>query len=219
MNMNMKKMSFASLCILALLAGCKFEGETRISPDGSGQLRTEVGFSAEERQNLEQQNPTDDFCNVSGAPAGVSVNEEQRGAETWCVTAVSFDDLDELAAYYEQRQGLRVNRLEISAGRLHYDLDMDTTSESSGFSAFETITWTLILPAAPAAHNADRVNGNTLTWYPAPDAGLVNLRAESEAGAAFSAAILLIVVLALVLAALAGFVIWRSAAAGRKKEG
>ncbi|MCI0555983.1 MAG: hypothetical protein L0287_33995, partial [Anaerolineae bacterium] len=30
-------------------------------------------------------------------------------------------------------------------------------------------------------HNADQVNGNTLTWAPTPKSGLINLHAESEA--------------------------------------
>jgi hypothetical protein len=182
--MKMKIRLSAGVCLLALLlTGCKFQADTRIRSNGSGELRTEVGFSAQERENLENQNPTSDFCNTAEAAPGVRVTEELRGDETWCVTVMAFEDLDELARFYEARPGLQVNRLEIVEGRLYYDVAVDTASESSNFAAFESVTWSVSLPAAPAQHNAHQADGATLTWNIAPRTGTVHLRAESPTGA------------------------------------
>lgn len=166
-----------------LLAGChKLEARTTVEPDGSGELRTGVGFSAEERANMEKQNSNpQDFCYTSQPPPDVTVIEEHRGEETWCINITSFKDLDELRNLYQRQKGFTINRLEISDGTFYYDVDMDTSSEDSGFSALTEITWTVMLPGAPISHNADQVDGNTLIWIPVPKSGVVNLYAESEA--------------------------------------
>ncbi|HUG34785.1 MAG TPA: hypothetical protein VMJ90_08445 [Anaerolineales bacterium] len=109
------------------------------------------------------------------------MNEEPRGDETWCINIVRFNDLDELRDLYGQREGITINRLEISEGVLYYDIDVDMLSEDSGFSVLTEMTWSVVLPGAPMAHNADQVDGSTLTWKPASKSGIVNLRAESEA--------------------------------------
>ena len=165
-----------------LMAGChKLEARTKIEPNGSGELRMGVGFSAEERANMEKQssNPQD-FCNTSQTPANITVTEEQRGEETWCLTTTPFKTLEELHSLYEQREGIKINRLEISDGKFYYDVSIDTLSEDSGFSVLTDITWSVVLPGAPIEHNADQVAENTLTWTPAPKSGIIHMRAESE---------------------------------------
>jgi len=165
-----------------LLAGChKLEVTTRIEPDGSGELQMGAGFSAEELANLEKQNPNQkDFCNTTQAPPNTTIIEEQRGDETWCTNITQFDDLEELRSLYEQRSGIKINRLEISDGKLYYDVDLDMSSEESNFSALTEITWTVVLPGTPLTDNADEANENTLMWKPAPKSGTVNLQAESD---------------------------------------
>lgn len=181
----MKYRSFQILLLIfgiLLLAGChKLEATTRVEPDGSGELRMGGGFSPEERANMEKQgsNPQD-FCNVAQAPPNVTVIEEQRGEEIWCINVTQFDDLEELRSLYEQRRGITINRLEISDGKLYYDVDLDTSSEESNFSALTEITWSVVVPGALIDHNADQVDGNTLTWRPAPKSGIIRLRAQSE---------------------------------------
>jgi hypothetical protein len=211
--MNLKKYLPVFLLLAALLlSGCKFQAVTRIGPGGSGELRTEVGFSAQERENLENQSEGDtaDFCNTAGAAQGTTVTEEQRGDETWCVTSMSFSNLEELSQFYSQKQGLRVNRLEVADGTLHYDIDIDTASESSSFSAFESITWTVVLPDVPTSHNADQVQGNTLTWSLPRGNSAVNLQAESEASQPLGVPALLLGILVLVaLIVVIGFAIRR----------
>ena len=112
--------------------------------------------------------------------------EEKRGEETWCVTTARFENLDELRTLYEQREGIKINRLEISDGKFFYDIDIDTLSDDSSFSALTEITWSVVLPGEPISHNADQVNGTTLTWSPTPKSGVINLRAESEAPRGFN---------------------------------
>ncbi|MCI0551112.1 MAG: hypothetical protein L0287_09165, partial [Anaerolineae bacterium] len=168
---------------ILFLAGChKLEAVTAITPHGSGVLGMGIGFSPEERANLEKQNNnSQDFCNTAQPPPNATVIEQQRGEETWCITTTEFETLEELRNLYGQREGIKINRLEISDGKFYYDVDIDTLSESSSFSIPTEITWSVVLPGAPISHNADQVNGNTLTWAPTPKSGLINLHAESEA--------------------------------------
>jgi hypothetical protein len=168
--------------VALLLAGChKIQATTQINPDGSGALQVEIGFSAEERANLEKQNAnSQDFCNTAQTSPNVKVTEEQRDDETWCITTTHFKNLDELRKLYGQRTGFSINRLEISNGKFYYDVDIDTLSESSSFSKLTDIQWSVVLPGEPISHNADQTDGNTLTWLPAPKSGIIHLQAESE---------------------------------------
>ena len=165
-----------------LITGChKLEATTKIEPNGSGELRTGVGFSAEEWANVEKQNNNaQDFCNTAQTFEEVTVVEERRGDETWCITITKFKDLEELRRLYEQSQGIRINRLEIVDGKFYFDIDLDTLSETSDFSVPTNITWSVVLPGAPIEHNADSADGNTLTWTVDPENENINLRAESE---------------------------------------
>jgi hypothetical protein len=184
MKSNLRQILCWGISVLLLSACHQLHVSTQFQTDGSGELRTEVGFTAEERQNLEAQaeNPDpENFCNQDQSSPEAVVTEEQRGDETWCVTTQSFENLDELRRLYEARRGLRINRLEVSNGTLFYDIDVDMSSETSDFSAIAVITWTVTLPNTPAYHNAGQAEGNTLTWTLTPDSGLINLRAESAA--------------------------------------
>ena len=127
-----------------------------------------------------QSSNSQDFCNTSQETRNVKVMEEQRGDETWCITTTQFKDLEELRSLYAEWEGIKINRLEISDGKFYYNLDLDTLSEDSSFSALTDITWTVVLPGTPISHNADQVDGNTLTWIPTPKSGTINLHAESE---------------------------------------
>jgi hypothetical protein len=110
----------------------------------------------------------------------VTVVEEQRGDETWCITTTQFKDLEELRTLYEQRQGIKINRLEIKDSRFYYDIEVDALSKDSAFSALTEITWSISLPGTPVEHNADQVDGNTLTWTVTPHTENIHLHAESE---------------------------------------
>ncbi len=171
-----------------LLAGChKLEVTTSIKPNGSGELQTGIGFSAEERANIEKQYANSQyFCNTSQTHENVSVTEEQRGDETWCVTTTQFKNLDELRAFYEQQMGIPVNRLEIRDGKLYYDVSLGASSDGPSSSIGTQFTWSVLLPGAPISHNADEADGNTLIWKPTPKSGVINFQAESEVSRGFN---------------------------------
>jgi len=201
--MKRRQIILAVLILTALvLAGCKFQSTTAIKPGGSGDFRTEVGFSAEERQNMEKQNPSSaqDFCNAQAShPGNITVTEEKRGDETWCVTTASFENLDQLRQLYLQRKGIQINRLEISGGTFYYDVSIDTSSRDSNFSGFTSMTWVLVLPDQPITQNADEVEGNMLTWHLAPLSGVRNLNAESKISQPLSVVVVEILILILIL--------------------
>ena len=127
-----------------------------------------------------ESNNSDDFCNTSETPPNITVTEEQREDDTWCITTASFNNLDELRELYQQRAGLTINSLEVIGGTLYYDIDIDTLSEDSSFSTLSEITWTVIFPDTAMNHNADRANGNMLTWAPASKSGVINMSAQSR---------------------------------------
>ncbi len=173
----------STLALGALVLGaCKFQATTTINPDGSGELRSEVGFSADERANLIQQGnaKASDFCNASQPQRPqTTVTEEQRGDETWCVTASRFASLNDLRRLYEQKKGLAINRLEIADAKLYYDIDVDTLSKDSSFSGFNAITWKVIVPGTPLDHNADLTGDKSLEWTLKPRSGVAKLRFAS----------------------------------------
>ena len=178
--MNTTTLRFGSLALIALiLAGCKFHATTTVNPDGSGELRTEVGFTAEERKNIESQSGGGKFCQPPAPEA--TTTEEQRGDETWCISTQNFDDLDGLRQLYETRKGITVHRLEIADGKFYYDIEVDTAAETSDFANFSEITWVVVMPDSPTEHNAAQIEGNTLTWNVTPKSGIVRLRAEGPA--------------------------------------
>ena len=177
-----------NLCLLllvttaVLLSACKLNTVTTINADGSGEWRTEAGFSAEERQNLESQSnapSTQDFCNSRTTLDGVTTTQEMRGDETWCISTSRFNSLDDLRATLEERNGLTINRLEIDGDRFVYDIDIDTISEGSEYSTLTDLNWTIKLPGDSISHNADVADGRTLIWTPEPRSGVINIHAES----------------------------------------
>lgn len=163
------------------LVGCNKLGVvTDIKPNGSGDLRIEVGFTAEQRASIEKgEDYSGDFCNISQAPPNVTVTEEHYGDETWCITTTPFKNLDKLRELYLQRTGITINRLEVVDGIFYYDLDIDTLTEDSSFSTLTEITWSIVMPDVPTYHNAEQVDGNKLTWLPKPKSGVINIHAES----------------------------------------
>jgi hypothetical protein len=185
MKPKLRRLTSLVVCVLLLVA-CEFQATTEVKPDGSGELRTEVGFTGEERKTLESQSGgsgTQNFCNSSPfegqTSAEVTVTEEQRGDEIWCITTAKFDSLEDLRQLYGSLMGLTVNRLEMADGTFHYDIEVDTSATESSFSAFTAITWVVTMPGTPISHNAEQAGGNTLTWFLTPKSGTLNLQAES----------------------------------------
>lgn len=175
-----RRLLLASLLAAALLSACQLRSVTTIGPSGAGEFRTEIGFTPDERQRLEEQgaNP-EDFCAVGRTPAGMVVLEEQRGEDTWCINIHSFSNMDQLRALYSEEEGITVNRLEIVEDRLYYDIALDTASPDSSLSGFSSITWTLAVPGTLLEQNAATHSSASATWEVAPGTDSARLVAES----------------------------------------
>jgi hypothetical protein len=183
-----QKFYLTSLCLISaiLLVACQFQATTQIEPSGSGNFRSETGFSAEERQNLEEQaegDATGNFCNIPATqgqvPSNVTVTEEMRGDQTWCVTTTNFNNLNELRELYEGNGTITVNRLEVSGNTFYYDVDINVDNGDAALSNYESATWRVIVPGTVTNHNATSAQSNTLTWDLTPQSGVVNLHIES----------------------------------------
>jgi hypothetical protein len=168
-----------------LLAACQFQATTQIDPAGSGDFRSETGFNAEERQNLEEQSEGDpgNFCNIPATqgqvPSNVTVTEEMRGDQTWCVTTTTFNNLNELRDLYEGNGTITVNRLEVSGNTFYYDVDINVDNGDAALSNYESATWRVIVPGTVTNHNATSAQSNTLTWDLTSQSGIVNVHVES----------------------------------------
>lgn len=178
-----------------VFSACTVRVNTDINSDGSGEWRIEYGFTAEDKQQLlqEMDSSVEEFCqdeeSLEGLPEGASYSLEERGDETWCIFTIPFSNLAELRQLYTQdSEGeFIVNRLEIVDGTLYYDLvlDMGTSDGTGGVDdagADYEFIWALTLPGAPTTHNADQVDGRTLTWDLTTREQMVPIQAQSRVG-------------------------------------
>jgi hypothetical protein len=169
----MRRTRFAALgiaCASILLAGCRMNVITEIGSSGGGTLTTEIGMTPDEVAQLQSLGGEsgDSVCSAFssdqlGAADAPAFEEKQRGEETWCVAAVPFADVDELAALYQEMGSVRIRELTLREGLLVYDLEIDAQGSDQAMALVET-TWVLVLPGKLGTHNADRVDGNRLTW-------------------------------------------------------
>lgn len=186
--MKPKLLLFACLVTASLLlAACNIQVSTSVNPDGSGELKSEIGFTAEEIESFGQlsDSATDDLCSslqseAGNLPSGATFTQEERGDETYCVIAQTFASLDELRELYNDMD-VNVNTLQIENGQFVYDMDVDF-SDAEGAGIFSlSFEWRLTVPGSVGENNADEVEGQTLIWKLTPGEK-VNLHAESSLG-------------------------------------
>jgi len=164
-----------------LLAACRVVVDTNIASDGSGELRTSIVYTAEEKQDFEQKPESEgkSICDGAkeGVPAGATFVEEVHDGETYCVTERHFNNLAELRNFYSSMDRVTVNTLEFEPDRFVLDIDVDQTDNGDGQGLDNE--WRLTLPGNLVAHNATRVEGQTLVWE--ISAGQEsNIRAETQ---------------------------------------
>lgn len=157
-----------ALTLAGLLSGCNIVVATRVNADGTGELRHEIIYSAEEVQNFAQApgNEGKSICdNLNEDPPGgvAEFVEEQRGDQTYCVSTQPFGNLNELRARYQAMGGVTVNQLNMAFGRFVFDVDVDTPEADPNSQPVPT-EWHVTMPGAIESHNADRVDGQTLVW-------------------------------------------------------
>lgn len=186
--MRNKFMLVAGIVLLAfVLAGCSMEYDTTIQPDESGRMVLSIGFTADEMEMMGATANSASFCQEMWAeentdfPPGTVIRQEQRGTETWCIAEMPFSSLQQLRSIYVN-QGVTVNRLEIVDNTLYYDLSLDL-SDAGGLGSSIQVTWRVTMPGRITSHNAQSVDGRTLTWN--LGVGSLNrLQAESSVGMA-----------------------------------
>jgi hypothetical protein len=157
-------------CASILLAGCQMNVITKVDSSGAGTLTTEVGMTPDEVTQLQSlggetgSSPCSSFsAGQTGAANAPAFEEEMRGEDTWCVAKESFENLDELAALYQEMGFVKIRELTLREGLLVYDLEVDTQGSDEAMTAGE-MTWVLELPGKVGSHNADSVEGKRLTW-------------------------------------------------------
>lgn len=212
--MKTKIRSLFLLMIAALLlTACRIVVDTNVKPDGSGELRSAVVFSAQEKENFAQkpENQSKSICDNLGkdVPADARFAEEIRDGETYCTTERSFNNLAELRKFYAGMGQVTVNTLQFELGKFTFDVDVDLTNNKEGEGLVNE--WQLTLPGVIGSQNADRVEGQTLVWVIQPGKK-GHLHAESEVGmnpATLGApgALILVAVGSILVLALAGVVL------------
>jgi hypothetical protein len=178
---------FPILIFLSLaLAGCTFAVSTEVFPDGSGELRLEIGITpADQAQLAEMGTTVEEFCRAELTAAGnllqVSLTRvEQRGVDIWCVTEVPFATLEEFQQILSAGEEIFINELSLTPERFTYELSVDLR-DVEFFSELvfpDAIQWSLLAPGTLAGHNADEVQGQTLIWR-LKQGTLRTLRAET----------------------------------------
>lgn len=194
----------ATIIFALLLSGCRIIVATQVNADGSGELRNQVVYSAEETENFAQApgNEGKSICDNlnEDPPAGVTeFVEEQRGDETYCTSTQSFDNLSQLRSKYDLMQNVTVNQLEMTWGRFVFDVDVDTPAAGPNDHPVPT-EWHLTVPGTVEENNAERVEGQTLIWTMTPGQTTA-MHAESTGSFGYNTPVIIgAVILALLLA-------------------
>lgn len=173
----------ASTVLGFLLAACNVVIATAVNADGSGELRTEVTFTAEEVEGFVQTpgNESRSICDDLNRDLqpDVSFVEEQRDDATVCVSTQPFADLDELKRLYDRMGNVTVNQLAMTGSDFVFDVNVDLPAASPDGQPTQPTYWHLTPPGVIGDHNADRVNNQTLIWEIEPGQ-TTNLHAETS---------------------------------------
>jgi hypothetical protein len=182
--MKSKFILIALLIATALLiSACTVNLKTIINPDGSGEYITEVGFTDEDMNSLASMgySSLEAYCSslLEDMPPATEMTIDTRRDDTYCVLSLSFTNLSELSAYYEEESGVSVIQLEMVDQVLHYSVIVD--SSGGDITAGQETNWILELPGTIQSHSADTVDGNTLTWVLAEGTS-THIQATSKVG-------------------------------------
>jgi hypothetical protein len=192
MQKNLSRILFFLIAISSILflSGCKANIITRINPDGSGTFVEEIGFTAEEVSSLNSMGTSGtSFCSsteseMSSMPANTVMSEETRGDETWCIFEAPFATLEELKSAYGSTD-IVINDISLANGKIRYDIGLDMSTGDFGSTTYGLLDmkWIVEMPGKVSNHNADEINGSTLTWTLTPGENL-NMVAESSTSSA-----------------------------------
>jgi hypothetical protein len=174
------------------LSACRAVVDTKVEKDGSGELRTSIVFSAEEKRNFDSapDNAGKSICDnlKSDASPQADLIEQAQGNETYCTTVHSFNSLKQLRDYYEAMVNVTVLELGMGLGNFVFQVQVDLTPRNGNEAAPNE--WRLTVPGNVGENNADLIEGNTLVWNIEPGE-VRTLQAKSDVGPAFLIQLLL----------------------------
>lgn len=172
----------AAFASILLLSACKVNMITEINKDGSGMYIQELGFQGDEASMSGYSEGDETFCEVQNEdmPPNTTTRQETRNEdELWCVYETPFESLEDLRTIYSDTD-TSINTLELESGTLTYDISLDLSGDSSAPMGADVV-WMVTMPGKIISHNADTVDGNTLTWQ--MRGGEINkIQATSEVG-------------------------------------
>lgn len=155
------------------LSACAITSHTTVQADGSATLAYEVGLDKNDLQTLQGLGETpEEFCesmhSEGGLPKGSKITHEQRGDLYYCIVIAPYASLQDLRSEYGTK-GVTIRHMELVDKKFDYDITIDGATLISGgggqFSNFQpTLNWQVTAPGLIGANNADKVDGNTLTW-------------------------------------------------------
>lgn len=184
----MKQYRVPILMVLGLLlSACTITSHTTVKDTGAGTLAYEVGLDKNDLQTLAGLGETpEEFCDSlnseGGLPVGSKIQKEQRGDTYFCIVTTPFTSLQALRDSYGTK-GVTIRQMDLIDGHFVYDLTIAgaalLSSDNSQFSNFQpTLNWQVTAPGTIGANNADKVDGNTLTWV-ITTSGPQEIRVES----------------------------------------
>jgi len=172
--MNKRILTGAMFIIAALLlAACNVRVTTDITDSGAGQYGFEMGFTKDDQESLTSLDYTPEkLCQEmqtdGDLPEGATITTEQRGEVVFCTLNQPFDNLAKLNSLYTDGDGIKVNTLELSGGKLTYDIDLDLQTQDASATGAIDMEWEVTVPGTVGNNNADTVEGNTLHWKLTP---------------------------------------------------
>ena len=189
----MRRLIILSALLALAATACKIETNygAVINKDGSGTIVAEIGLD-EEAQGFFLQDGTDPFSSqaLAGLP-GARTRQETRGDLTFYVVEADVTDVSQIE---EQILGdseslfsafsVTVTETKVSvAATADPSASLGTQAEGFDPAVFEdsiSANVKITLPGKILTHNADSVDGNTLTWKIPVMGGALNIQAESD---------------------------------------
>jgi hypothetical protein len=152
------------------LSACTISITTKINPDGSGEYGFIFKFTKAEVDLLSSYGlDSETICSDiqsqgESIPQGYTIEQEQHGDETWCVSGYKFSTLEELKVSFSG-EGFTINTLELTDDKFTFDATAKLNSADTGELPFPvTMEFLLTAPGPITDHNADKVEGFTAMW-------------------------------------------------------
>ena len=184
MSSTRRLLRSALILAAVALSACRVVVDTKVNKDGSGELRTSIVFSTEEKQNFESSpgNSGKSICDQlkkDVPPESAFLQEQNENGETFCTTVRPFRTIKQLDGYYGGMGNVTVNELKLGSRTFIFDVQVNLTARDGNEAAPHE--WRLTLPGEIGTNNADVVEDNTLIWNIEPGQ-IRTLQAESAVG-------------------------------------